>query len=313
VTTPNSTQIQRPQPSPQAAPASAPALKQLQVLVPHPGLQPGQQLAFTAPGSNNQPPRPMTVTVQEAVAPGSVVTVQYPELESRPATAPPPSAQGPSIPLPTLDSNFAEDRNAMVTSWWLYAAGWLCACCCPPCCFLPWGISAAMYFCKQRPERARNPQQRTPACFSVWTMCGLMAFGMLGFIVAVACSNDPMMAEAHHGHHHGHKEPPSMLRGTNMWHAWGPHHHNHHDHHDHHDHHHHHENSPELSWEHGPEPKFFPETKGVAPFEEQKHDAPKDGAKPIPDSWKARAWKAAQVAKKSGNSAPSSEDSVFVA
>merc|ERR1712032_185685 len=176
---------------------------------------------------------PMAVTLHEAVAPGSVVTVQLPDLDTRRSVAAAPPPQGPSIPLPTVDAGFVEDRNAMVTSWWLYVVGWLCACCFPPCCVLPWATSALMYFCKSRQNRSQFPQQRRPACASFWTMIGLIIVEMLALIVA---------AVVDHGHHH---VPCSMLRGAKMSHRWCGHHH----------HHHHHEHPSKFSWEHTPEPK----------------------------------------------------------
>lgn len=202
-----------------------PTMQRLNVLVPSPGLQPGQQLAFTTPpGPGGVVPQRLAVAAQEPIAPGSTVTVQYPVYPATNYTfeAAPPS--GPTVPLPSVDVTLAEDRSASVTGWWLYAAGWFCLCFCPPCGLLPWLFSTAWFFCKPRAERSRRPQQRTAACASLVTVLVLLAVGTLAVLGALAVEG--VKWKIHHNRH-GYKLGQSLsLLGKHFSHHphFGPEH-----------------------------------------------------------------------------------------
>lgn len=197
----------------QVAPqASAPQLMQLQVLVPAPGVAPGQQLAFPAPMGPGQPSKQMVVTVQQGANPGAVVTVQYPLPTST------FSAPGRVLPQTTLTVNTHADQNGMIAGWILFASGWCCLCVFPPMGLLFFGIGAALYFCKPPQQRAGQRQSRAPAyanllsCLTCLILALLFVLGM-----SLLVMSDPNDFPVHH--HHGHHGPRDLL------HFMAPHHH----------------------------------------------------------------------------------------
>lgn len=191
---------------PASSPAAPPRTETLNVLVPEPGLQAGQQLSFTTPTAQQ-----MSVTVQQAVAPGSILTVQYqvPAAQQPPQFEPQqqqqPQRHGLSVPLPRVDAAISEDHNAMIASWWLYGSGWCLACCCPPLCVVPWGIAAMWYFCKPPTVRAQYRQQRTPARVSLWTCLCLLLLAVVMAVIAVAAGGAEFHFRPHLPPHHHHQ------------------------------------------------------------------------------------------------------------
>lgn len=195
-------------------PAAAPALQQLQVLVPAPGLTTGQQMAFQTPAGPGQAPRNMVVVSDRDVAPNSVMTVAYPapqqQMQQPPNTISQPAAMATSLPEPQMrsaESLLEEDRRAMNTSWWLFAGG----CCCFFCGITPlgpvvWVASAAWYFCKPKAERMRRPQQRRPAVAAASSCClvaaALICFALVAVVIQIANDVNDEAPRTHVFEHH---------------------------------------------------------------------------------------------------------------
>jgi len=100
-------------------------MAQLQVIVPEPGLRAGQQLAFSAPAAGpGLQPLPMTVTVNQEVVAGSIVSVQYPRPQM--SAQPGQPVFGQSLPATSVHVDPAEDQRQSHILWALYGAG----CCC---------------------------------------------------------------------------------------------------------------------------------------------------------------------------------------
>lgn len=197
------------QPSPRPAQPSPPTpnaqpMAQLQVLVPEPGLRAGQQLAFTAPAAGpGMSPTPMTVTVNQEVVPGSIVTVQYPRPQA-PSAAPQsmPAGSVQRLPQPEVQVNADEDRRQSGMLWMLYGGGWICLCCIPPVTLVLWLGAICLYFCKPAPTRAQYRQTRVPALTVAITCLVCTILGLVAIPVAV------FAGEMHgpHGHHGSHHE-----------------------------------------------------------------------------------------------------------
>jgi len=150
-------------------------MKQIQVLVPQPGAAVGQQLVFDIPsGGPGQAPRSMAVTLQEEVAAGSVISVQYP-MSSPAGAVPGPlvcgggtthAVQHAMLPQPTVRMT----DNVRSMGWILYAIGWILVLIgWAPCGLAAWTIGCAVYFCKPPHHRVTMPHQRTPAYTSLIT------------------------------------------------------------------------------------------------------------------------------------------------
>jgi len=198
-------------------------MAQLQVLVPEPGLRAGQQLAFTAPPAGpGMPPIPMTVTVNQEVMPGSIVTVQYP----RPVPqAPQVQAVGQHsrLPQPAVEVNPEEDRRQSGLLWMLYGGGWCCLLCFPPITAVLWLVAIGSYFCKPAPMRAQYRQTRVPA----WTVaitcltCTILALVMIPVAAFAGEMTGPHSHQAWHfgpqnhkgPHHHGPCPLKNWFRG----------------------------------------------------------------------------------------------------
>jgi len=180
----------------------------LNVLVPEPGLRAGQQLAFTTPAGSGLLPQRLSVTVEDAVAPGSMIMVQYPGL-------PAPSIQVPTSPEPEMapvQVTLDEDRRAVRTSWWLYALGWAVVCFAPLFGLTLWLAAALTYFCKPRAVRARRQGQRCPAYTSAITLAALLC------VTAVAGIDPYAMHRHHHSHRHWyHAAPQATSSHHNGW------------------------------------------------------------------------------------------------
>lgn len=187
---------------------------QLQVLVPEPGLRPGQQLAFTAPASGSTGAQQMTVTVNQEVVPGSIVTVQYPA----PAHTPMGASLMSSLPEATVQVDVEEDRRQSQILWAVYGSGWLCLCCFMPMTLILWISAGAIYFCKPAPLRAQYRQARTPAWTAAITtlVCCLLAAVAIPVVFVLAdCDSGKCNFDFGHHHHHG----PEAWKGS------GAHHH----------------------------------------------------------------------------------------
>mmetsp|Transcript_87839 Transcript_87839/g.179154 ORF Transcript_87839/g.179154 Transcript_87839/m.179154 type:complete len:365 (-) Transcript_87839:125-1219(-) len=157
----------------------------LQVKVPT-AVVAGQKVAFTTPDGQN-----MCVTVPEALAPGSFVSVQYPPLTATSSLAPTTGTVAgpliaplltPHLPTPTAQAE-AIDRNEAQAAWALYGCGWLMCCAAPMCTPLCWIPAAALYFCKPAAQRAQARHQRVPALATVSTVALCVACAALAFIV----------------------------------------------------------------------------------------------------------------------------------
>lgn len=212
------TGVQAPQlPAPAAVPMfaapvaqpqqTAQQMKQLQVIVPEPGLRAGQQLAFSAPAAGpGHQPLPMTVTVNQEVVAGSVVTVQYPNPQML-------AQPGQSLPATTVQVDPAEDQRQSNILWALYGAGCCCSLVFGPFALLLWVVGCSVHFCKPAATRAQYPRARTPAMFAAVT-CGLFLCCGLMMVPLVVMSPD-----FKHKMHHHHGDGP-----------WDDHHHGHHHH-----------------------------------------------------------------------------------
>lgn len=200
--------VMPPQTAPVASATPPSTMMQLQVLVPAPGLNPGQQLAFLAPMGPGQPSKQMVVKVHQGAAPGAVVTVQY----LVPATA--AVAPGLSLPNPTtsMAPEHAEDQNTTFAGWLLFGAGFACMCFMPPFGLLLWGLGSALYFCKPPQRRAQLRQSRKPAYANliICLTCVMMGLALfIGMSIALIADEelqslpDPMDHHHHPHHHHG--------------------------------------------------------------------------------------------------------------
>lgn len=198
-------------------------MTQLKVIVPSPGVAPGQLLAFTAPATPGQQPQQMAVALPDGAVHGSMVVVQYPSSNMQNPSAN-QSMQAPLLPQLSVSAQ-EEDRRASITSWCLYGVGWFCLCFCGPMAPCLWTIAAALYFCKPPGQRAQRPQQRVPARAALYTCLGVSCLAFLALIgVGAAClagadcgKNSP----GWHRHHHGGWE-----HGKFDWDKsyWGQHH-----------------------------------------------------------------------------------------
>lgn len=212
-------------PAPAAQPAAQPMV-QLQVLVPEPGLRAGQQLAFTAPASSpGMQPQQMTVTVNQEVVPGSIVTVQYPGPRATAATPNAVPQPTPALPQTTVQVDPEEDRRQSIIMWCLYGSGILCSCCFTPFALLLWVVTGAIYFCKPAQQRAQYRQARAPAYTAAITMACCCCMGLL-MIPAVVMSPDfqdhlqHAVKDAHQHHGHGWVQMLHHMKGKD-----GDHHH----------------------------------------------------------------------------------------
>lgn len=261
---------QQTQVAPTVQAATQQPMMQLQVLVPEPGLRAGQQLAFTAPAAGpGTQPQQMTVTVNQEVIPGSIVTVQYPRPQAAQVCA-----VGPSSRLPTTQVNLEEDRRQSTILWSLYGSGLFCFCCIPPVGLLLWVFAISIYFCKPATQRAQYKISRTPAWCTAITclICTVLGLVMIPVsIFAVDIDGNGVHPHhphhgpwnGHHGHHGPHRKPAEWL--MQFGHGHHEHHGPHHDHkdfqqegHDHHDHYDHHE-APKPSLRGGEKPRTFAE------------------------------------------------------
>jgi len=201
-----------------AAPVAQPQqmaqqMAQLQVIVPEPGLRAGQQLAFSAPAAGpGLQPLPMTVTVNQEVVAGSIVSVQYPRPQM--FAQPGQPVFGQSLPATSVHVDPAEDQRQSHILWALYGAGCCCSLIFGPFALILWVVGCSVHFCKPAATRAQYPRARTPAMFAAAT-CGL--FLCCGLLMIPIALMSPGFKDAmeHKFHHHHHGPPP----------PWGPHHH----------------------------------------------------------------------------------------
>jgi len=149
-------------------------MAQLQVAVPS-GCQAGQSLEFTPPGYS----QPLSVVMAQQVAPGSVVTVQYPVQQQRPV----PVMPNPGLPgvspqtltmqqraLPPVNASLAEeDRRGCYLGWGLYGVGCLCLLLLPILGCVLWVVAASLYYCKPANHRAHLLQTRMAALTALIT------------------------------------------------------------------------------------------------------------------------------------------------
>lgn len=185
----------------------SPRMTQIKVIVPAPGVAPGQLLAFMAPGGANGQPQQVAVTLPEGAAPGSTVTVEYPSQSQ--------ALETPLLPQPLLMEQEA-DRRMSKWAWRLYFVGWGALCWFAPLGILLWAIAAGLYFCMSRGKREQRPLQRTPAVASVYTCLGMACMSIVALIVFLC-------AHPHAWHHMTH--PHHWHPHTGDWHGPGHHFH----------------------------------------------------------------------------------------
>jgi len=206
-------------PAQPAQPSQSQPMVSLQVLVPEPGLRPGQKLAFTAPAAGpGMQPTPMQVTVNQEVVPGSIVTVQYPSQQTVPQTQ---TATQPRLPGTSVVVDPATDRSQAQILWGLYASGCLCMCCITPVGLVLWLVAGAMFFCKPVAQRAQYPQMRTPAYTALITCLVCCILALVSVPVVVHFSHHMHHHHGGPGHHHGdhHHDGPN---GSHHDQPWGP-------------------------------------------------------------------------------------------
>jgi hypothetical protein len=188
------------------------------------GAVPGQQVSCTLPGG-----RRAMVVAQEALGPGSSMTVRFPDQASQLPRVQQQQQSQPAVlssPLPTVDVATAEDGRAAKQYWWLYALSWLLCCFALPlcgCCLMLF-LSVNYFCCKSFQERARRPQQGLPAKVAAGTLaafcfCAVFAGVVSTTAIVAACASDPNKCqfEPHHPHHYrddhsgGHESPVPMI------------------------------------------------------------------------------------------------------
>jgi len=186
-----------------AAPQTSQPMAQVQVLVPSPGLSAGQQLSFTAPPSApGRRPQRMTVTVNSDMAPGSVVTVQYPVREEA-------RRNGRRLPRTSVQVSSEADKSYSSLLWALYGAGCVSLCCFPPLAMVIW-LGAACIYClqgKRKMERMpRSGEAAGTACFTCVVCTMLFAIIACVLIFEIALRKEAGAAAAqfhsHHWHHY---------------------------------------------------------------------------------------------------------------
>merc|ERR1719424_1288904 len=145
----------------------------------------------------------MTVTVNQEVVAGSIVSVQYPRPQM--SAQPGQPVFGQSLPATSVHVDPAEDQRQSQILWALYGAGCCCSFIFGPFALILWVVGCSVHFCKPAATRAQYPRARTPAMFAAAT-CGLfLCCGLLMIPIALMSPGfkDAMEHKFHH-HHHGH-------------------------------------------------------------------------------------------------------------
>merc|ERR1719198_349392 len=153
----------------------------------------------------------MIVTASEPVAPGSVLTVQYPVPQSQQQG----HGQGPTpptVPPPEVDMT-QEDEAVSQRLWAYYVAAWGCFLCCIPLVgVIMFMVLAGAYYCRPAEQRALRPRQRKVAFTSLLSCLGLfLTASCFGIYLA---STGQLPAEFHRyrpHHHHRHGGPPGEM------------------------------------------------------------------------------------------------------
>jgi len=185
---------------------------QFQFMVPQ-GHVAGQSLMFNTPEGLQ-----VAVPISSSLAPGSLVTAQYP-IQSH---------QTPALPNIQVQSPEVDGQQAK-TLWFLYGGGWFVICCgCSALGPLIWLFAAGLYYCKPAESRNQAPQARRPAqaalCTCVSLFCVAFLLGLVFLTLQLSpCDFDHFHKEGFHcegfpGFHHfrkhnGHEHGDGHGRG----------------------------------------------------------------------------------------------------
>jgi len=139
-----------------------------------------------APGKKS---RRMKVTVQQDIAPGSIVTVQYPLRKK-------PSVGGRALPRESLqvspEVNQLDQRQSAL-AWSLYGLGCISFICLPPLALVLWIVAACTYYLHGRRLRSKMSRSSTAAYVSFCTclLCTTLLLGVLGVVCVSHFASNP--------------------------------------------------------------------------------------------------------------------------